>query len=122
MISILKIIGVVLWSLVLCLSLSDIAQARQRMGPDPCADRKGGHPNFVKCDEERRQGIETIKGEVLSFKGDTVVVERFDGKVADLHIDQTTKMGSFIGRGDRVEAKAKEVNDERHLLSIRQIE
>jgi hypothetical protein len=66
MISILKIIGVVLWSLVLCLSLSDIAQAIQRMEPDPSADRKGGQPNLVKCDEETRQGIETIKGGVLT--------------------------------------------------------
>jgi hypothetical protein len=92
------------------------------MEPDRCADRKGGQPNLVKCDEETRQGIETIKGEVLRFEGDTVVVEQFDGTVADLHIDQTTRMGSFIGRGDRVEAKVNEVKDEKHLLSIRQIE
>lgn len=121
MVSIFKI-GIVLWSLVLCLSLSSTAQARQKMGPDPCADRKGGQPNFLKCDEETRQGIETIKGEVLSFKDGTIVVERFDGKVAELHVDQSTKMGSFIGREDHVEAKVNEVNDEKHVMSIRQIE
>lgn len=92
------------------------------MGPDPCADRKGGQPNLLKCDEETRQGIETIKGEVLRFKEGTIVVERFDGKEAELHVDQSTKIGSSIGRGDRVEAKVNEVNDEKHVLSIHQIE
>jgi len=39
-----------------------------------------------------------------------------------LYIDETTKMGSFIGRGDRIEAKVREVNDQEHVLTIRLIE
>jgi len=66
MISIPKIIGVISCSAVLCLSLSSTTQATERMGHDPCADRKGGLPNLVKCDEKMRQGLETSKGDMHS--------------------------------------------------------
>ena len=69
----------------------------------------------MKCDEDMRQGIETIKGEVLRIEGNRFVVERFDGKQVHLHIDATTKMGSLIGRGDHIEAR---VNDQSHVLLI----
>ena len=62
-----KIIGVMACGLVLCLGLSN-AMATERMGPDPCADRKGGQPDLLKCDEETRQGIVTVKGGVLRFE------------------------------------------------------
>ena len=122
MVSIPKIIGIVSCSAVLCLSLSIAAQASERMGHNPCADRKGGLPNLVKCDEEMRQGIETIKGEVLRVDGDNYFVERFDGKEVLLHIDQTTKMNSRIGQGDRIEAKVGEANDQLHVLSLNRLE
>ena len=70
MVSIPKTIGVMSCSFVLCLSLSNVTQAANKMEVDPCADRKGGEPNLVKCDEEARQGIHTIKGEVLRVDGD----------------------------------------------------
>ena len=122
MVSILKMIGIVSCSAVLCLSLSNATQATERMGHNPCADRKGGLPNLVKCDEEMRQGIETIKGEVLRVDGDNYFVERFDGKEVLLHIDQTTKMNSRIGQGDRIEAKVGEANDQLHVLSLNRLE
>jgi hypothetical protein len=122
MVSIPKIIGIVSCSAVLCLSLSNAAQATERMGHNPCADRKGGLPNLVKCDEEMRQGIETIKGEVLRVDGDNYFVERFDGKEVLLHIDQTTKMNGRIGQGDRIEAKVGEANDQLHVLSLNRLE
>ena len=74
MVSIPKIISVISCGVVLSLSLANATQAR--MGPDPCADRKGGLPNLLKCDEEMRQGVETIKGEVLRVGGENYVVER----------------------------------------------
>ena len=120
--SIPKIIGVISCSFVLCLSLSNAAQAIERMKPDPCAERKGEVPDRVKCATETREGIDTVKGEVLRIEGDSVVVERFDGKLVYLHLDDTTKMGSFIGRGDHIEAKVREVNDQEHVLTIRLIE
>jgi len=120
MVSIPKIIGVVSCSAVLCLSLSTATQAQ--MKHDPCADRKGGEPNLVACDPETRQGIETIKGEVLRVEGENYVVERFNGKEVTLHIDQTTKITGRIGKGDRIEAKVGEANEQKHVLSVRQIE
>ena len=122
MVSIPKIIGIVSCSAVLCLSLSNATQATERMSHDPCADRKGGLPNLMKCDEEMRQGIETIKGEVLRVEGDYYFVERFDGKEVRLHIDQTTKMNSRIAQGDRIEAKVGEANEQIHVLSLRRLE
>lgn len=116
-----KNISVMLCSLVLCLGLSN-AMAAERMPPDPCADRKGGQPNLVKCDEKTRQGIDTVKGEVLRFEGSTFLVQRFDGKEVKLHIVSTTQMSEFMGRGDRIEAKVSRVDDQKHMLSVRQIE
>jgi hypothetical protein len=97
-------------------------QATANMRHDPCADRKGGQPNLVACSEELRQGIETIKGEVLRVEGVNYVVERFDGKELELHIDKATKMGGTISQGDRIEAKVGEVNNQIHVLSLRRLE
>jgi hypothetical protein len=122
MVSIPKIIGVMWCAFMLCLSLSNVTQAAERMKPDPCADRKGEQPNIVKCNKETWHGIEIIKGEVLRFERNNFLVQRFDGKEVRLHIDQDTRMTEFIGQGDRIEAKVHEVNDQEHVLSIRQIE
>ncbi len=121
MVSIPKIIGVMTCSLVLCLSLSN-AMATERMGPDPCADRKGGQANLLKCDEETGLGIVTVKGEVLRFEGNYFLIQRFDGKEVKLHIDATTEMSGFIGRGERIEAKVSNMDDQKHAMSIRQLE
>jgi hypothetical protein len=43
MVSIPKIISVILYGVVLCLSLSNITQARHRMEPAPCDDRKADY-------------------------------------------------------------------------------
>jgi hypothetical protein len=118
--SVQKIIGVLSCSVVLCLSLSNATQAGVKH--DPCTDRKGALPDVMKCEAETRQGIETVKGEVLRIEGDSFVVERFDGKKVSLHIDEATKMGGFIGRGDRIEANVRKVKDQPHVLSIRLIE
>lgn len=120
MVSTPKIIGAMSCSVVLTLSLSNATQAG--MKHDPCADRKGELADLMKCEAETRKGIETIKADVLHIEGDNLVVERFDGKQVSLHIDETTKMGSFIGRGDRIEANVREVNRQEHVLSIRLIE
>ena len=120
MVSIPKLIGVLSCSFVLCVSLSNATQAE--MKHDPCTDRKGELPGLMKCDVETGQGIETVKGKVLRVEGDSFVVERFDGKKVNLHIDETTEMGSFIGRGDRIEANVREVNEREYVRTIRLIE
>jgi hypothetical protein len=122
MVSIPKIIGVMSCSFVLCLSLSNVTQAADRMGTDPCADRKGSEPNLLKCNEEAQQGIHTIKGEVLRVDGNDYLVKRYDGKEVSMRVDSGTQMSGPIGRGDRIEAKVREGNDERRVLSLRQVE
>ena len=122
MVSIPKIIGVISCSVVLGLSLSNVVQAAGTMTPDPCANRKGGLPNLVLCSAEQQQGIKTIKGEVLSVAGDTLFIERFNGKEVRLQLDPTVKNGSVFEPGDRIEAKINEVRSEEHLMSIHKID
>ena len=128
MVSTLKVVSVLSCGVVLCLSLSNASQALEGVGPDPCAERKGGQPNLLRCSEERRQGMETIKGEVLRVDGDNFIVQRFDGKEVALRIEPTTHQSVAMQPGARIEAKvhnAKDVNeirDQRRVPSIRQLD
>ena len=115
MVSIPKIIGVMSCHVVLCLSLSNVTQAVDIMEIDPCMDRKGSEPNLVKCNEEARQGIHTIKGEVLHVDGNNCFIQGKDGKEVRLKIEATTLKKRYIEPGERIEAK---VNDQNHVLSI----
>jgi len=94
-----------------------------RMTPDPCADRKGGQPGLVKCNEETLQGIDTIKGELLRVENESYFIKRTDGKEAVLHVDRTTQMDGNIRQGDNIEAKIKmnTVDDQKHTVSMRQV-
>jgi len=120
MVAILKTLGVMSSGVVLYLSLSTPTWAG--MTHDPCVEKKGDGSDRVKCAAETREGLETVKGEVLRIEGDSLVVARSDGKKVNLHIDETTKMGSVIYRGDRIEAKVHEVNEQEHVVTIRLIE
>ena len=120
MLAIPKIVGVMSSGVVLFLSLSNATPAAERMAPNPCADFKGGQPDLVKCDEETRQGIETIKGELLRIDRETYFIKRNDGTEATLHVDGTTHVDENIRAGDPIEAKTKKlVGDQKHALSIR---
>lgn len=120
MVSIPKIIGVISLSVVLGLSLSNAAQAR--MSPGPCADTNRGQPNLLKCDEDTLQGIRTIRGEVLRVDGDILLIHRFNGQQMVMQIEKTTKMSGLISRGNRIEAKVKDVDYQTHVISVRQLE
>ena len=123
MVGLLKIMGVMSCGFVLCLSLSNASQAADRMEPDPCADRKGGQPGLVKCDEETRQGIDTIKGELLRVEGENYFVKRNDGTEALLHVDGTTQIYGNIREGNSIEAKTKKTRADnlKHAIEIRQL-
>jgi hypothetical protein len=122
MVPIAKIIVVMSCGVMLCLSLSNATQAAEKIKTDPCADRQGGQPNFVKCNEETRQGIDTVTGEVLRINGNDFLVQRFNGKEVRLHLDANTQMTEIIGLGDRIEAKVGNMDDQKHAMSIRQLE
>jgi hypothetical protein len=115
MVPIPKIIGVMSCGVVMCLTLSNAAIAAVSGGSD-CAERKGGQPDLLKCDQEIRQGIETVRGDVLRVEGDNLLVIRPDGKEVRVHLDETTQMFGYVGPGERVEAK---MNKQGHALSIR---
>ncbi len=121
MVSIPKIIGVISCSVVLCFSLSNATPATEKMKSDPCAERNGGLSNLVKCDDETRQRIDTVIGEVLRMDGNDLLVQRFNGKEVRLHLDANTQMNEIIGLGDRIEAKVSDVNERQRVLSIHQL-
>lgn len=118
MVPIPKIFGMITCGFLLSLSLSHVAVANERMKPDPCADRKTGIHEQFNCDKDAREGIETIKGEVLRVDGDNYVVQRFDGREVRLQTNATTRIVGPVGRGDRIEAKVAEMNGEKHVLSV----
>jgi len=110
-----KTIGVLSCAAVLCLSLADASQAFR---VDPCASRKGSLPNLLRCSEEDRQGIQTIKGEVKYVKGETLVVERFNGQEVQLPI-AAVRNGHVFEPGDWIEAKLGPVaGGEKQVLAI----
>jgi len=111
-----KIIGVILGGFVLCLSLSDVSQARHKLGSDPCVD--GKNPGIEQCGAERRQGVRTITGEVLHINGARLLVKQSDGEEVIYHIDLSTQIGGNIRPGSRIEANVNEVAGEKHALSI----
>jgi hypothetical protein len=83
--------------------------------------RKGGLPNLLLCSEEKQQGIQTIKGEVLRVDGDTLVVERFNGQEVQLPVTAALRNGHIFEPGDWIEAKLADVNHEAQVLSIHEI-
>ena len=110
-----KTIGVLSCAAVMCLSLADASQAFR---VDPCASRKGSLPNLLRCSEEDRQGIQTIKGEVKYVKGETLVVERFNGQEVQLPI-AAVRNGHVFEPGDWIEAKLGPVaGGEKQVLAI----
>jgi hypothetical protein len=113
MISIPKVVGLMSCGFLLCLGLSNAAQAgnaasaadEMKAGQ---SDRKGGQAGL--------KSGHTIEGEVLRVEGDNYFVKGQDGKEVRLHTDQTTQQTGNISQGDRIEAM---VNDQNHALSIR---
>ena len=75
MVSIPKIIGVVLYHLVLCLSLPIATQADEYKKFDLCAEIPGRQPDPVKCGEKPQQGLHTITGEILHMNGANLLLK-----------------------------------------------
>ena len=129
MVSIPKVVGVLSCGFLLCLGLSNSAQAGNVPGAsdvmktDSVTDRQGFQSDDDKqrnvddkMGSNRADGAKTIKGELFRVEDGNYFVKVKDGKEVCLHTDKTTQMMGEIKKGDRIEAK---VNDQNHALSIR---
>jgi len=125
MVSIPKTIGVLFCGVLLCLGLSNAAQADNaassvdKLKADQSDRRQGGqeagenHMNDMEGGQSK--GGTSIKGEVLGVEGDNLLVKAKEGKEVRLQIDETTQKVRNIEPGERIEAK---VNDQNHALWI----
>ena len=96
-------------------------QATDNIRPNECSKLRGGHRNLAQCEEDKKLGIDTVKGEVLHIEKSTYVVQRFYGKEMQLNTDASTQVIGPIGLGDSIEAKVREEDAMKHVLSIRLI-
>jgi len=115
----LSFVGVFL--VALTIALGDNTQATDTIRPNECSKLKGGHRDLAQCEEDKKLGIDTIKGEVLHIEKSIYVVQRFYGKEMQLNTDAGTQVAGRIGLGDSIEAKVREENAMNHVLSIRLI-
>jgi len=125
MVSIPKTIGILSCGFLLCLGLSNAAQAdhaassADKLKADQSDRRQGGqeageqHMNDMEGGQS--EGSKTIKGEVLRVEGENMFVKAEDGKEVRLHTDHTTQKARNIEPGERIEAK---VNDQDHALVV----
>ena len=112
MVSIPKVVGVLSCGFLLCLGLSNVAQA----GNAPSAS------DVMKTDSQSDQtGFRenTIKGEVLRVEGENYFVKGKDGKEARLHVDKTSQLDGTLKAGDNIEAQ---VTDKNHAVSIKHVQ
>ena len=127
MVSIPKVVALTSCGFLLCLGLSDAAQAESAdsavdaLKAEQSDRRQGGQEAGEKqitneMKDGLSQGGRTIEGEVLRVEGDNCFVKGQDGKEVRVHFDETTENPGNIKAGDRIEAK---VNDQNHALSIR---
>jgi hypothetical protein len=127
MVSIPKAVGVLSCGFLLCLGLSNAAQAdyaasaADKLKADQTDRRQGGQEageqQMNDTEGGESNGGKTITGEVLGVESDNIVVKEEDGKEIRLHTDETTQMARNINiePGDRIEAT---VTDQNHALSI----
>jgi hypothetical protein len=130
MVSIPKVVGVLSCSFLLCLGLSNAAQAEHPPSPsdvmktDATSDRQGyqsddDQQQNVKSEHSSAETAKTIKGELFRVEDGNYFVKVKGGKEVRLHTDKTTKMKGEIKKGDQIEAK---VTDQNHALSIRGVD
>jgi len=125
MVSLPKVVGVVSCGFLLCLGLSQPAQAdnaasaADKLKADQSDRRQGGQEAGEKQMHEMETSQstpnKTIQGEVLRVEGNDCFIKGQDGKEVRLHIDITTLKARNIEPGEHIEAK---VNDQNHVLAI----
>lgn len=130
MVAVHKVVGLLFGSALLCLGLTNPAQAEHAPGPsdvmktDSVTDRQG-----FQSDDDKLQNVDvgkkgaakatkTITGELSRIKDGHYFVKLKEGGEVRLHADKTTKMAGKITKGDQIEAT---VNDQDHATSIRSV-
>jgi len=113
-----KVVGLLSCGVLLCLGLSNAAQARiaasvtDQMNAGQ-SDRGDKMRDPMKG--ARSKGGWMIRGKLLRIEGNNYVVKGGNGKEVRLHTDRTTQMMEKIQLGDRVQAK---VNNQYHAVLI----
>jgi hyperosmotically inducible periplasmic protein len=77
-------------------------------------DTKASQPQRSKTQE-----VNIIQGDVLRVEYDNLIIQRSDGHEVHLQFDENTEMTGYIGPGEHIEAK---VNEQKHALSVRQLQ
>ncbi len=57
--------------------------------------------------------LQTIKGDLLSIKGDVYVIKDVSGRLVYLHVDKNTKRERMVVPGERIEADVDVMTGER---------
>ena len=125
MISLRKVVGVMSCGFLLCLGLSQSAQAENaassadKLKTDQSDRRQGGQEAGEKQMHQMEGGQSAagkiIQGAVLRVEGNDCIIKGQDGKEVRLHVDITTLKARNIEPGERIEAK---VNDQNHVVAI----
>jgi hypothetical protein len=63
-----KIVGGMSSGFMLLLESIRCHSSSRENKPNECAEMKDGYRDLVRCEEDRRQGIDTVKGEVLHIE------------------------------------------------------
>ena len=130
MVSIPKIVGGLLCGLLLCLGLSNAAQAEHSPSSSDVmkTDSQSDSGLGFQSDDDRQKNVDdkkgstsvkdakTITGELVRVQDGNYFVKVQGGKEVRMHTDKTTQMVGEIKKGDRIEAK---MNAQKHALSIR---
>ena len=125
MVTIPKFAGMLSCGFLLCVGLSNTAQAEHVpsasdvMKTDSATDRQGFQDDADKQMYDGMGGIrgaKHIKGELFRIEGDSYYIMLRDDTELRIRTDKTTVISGAIKKGDLIEAK---INDQHHALSIR---
>jgi hypothetical protein len=82
--------------------------------PAHAQDKKVSQPDRTKSQE-----VNILQGDVLRVEHNNIIIQPSNGREVRVHFDENTEMTGYIGPGEHIEAK---VNEQRHALSVRQLQ
>ena len=100
MVAIPKVVSALLCGVLLCLGLSQAAQALEEEGANRLAQAK------------------VIKGDLVGIDYSDYIIKEKDGNEVRVHVSKKTQAMGQLKKGDRVEAK---VDDKNNALMIRSL-